>query len=267
MLIYANGDSLTEGVGLSDHIVFPEYPGNRQLHVKVTDWPVVRDDLSRQRGLVDYLRNENKKRSWPTYLGKILDADVINEAIGGSSIFGILTRTIHDLEQLTIQGRIPDYVLIGLTSKERIPIINRMPDKNNDDRWTYTAHPRYFDHLDPTYRKYAKEYWRTLNDEELLIFFLYHCLHIKNYVKNKIGKDPIFLDTIDFFPKHKNIIENTESPLLKEVWGLLNFNEISSQISFTNINTFSVTTACGHWIEDVHKVYATYIADNLIKSL
>jgi len=271
MLIYVNGDSHTAGVGLGDEHLFPEYPGHQQKFDWniLSHWSTLRTTLIRERKLEDISTHENYKRCWATQLGVILNAEIVNEAVGGSSGFAILTRTIHDIENLIKKNKIPDEVIIGITTPERIAILNKDPSSLNDSFWVYTAHPNYIDSLDIAYRNYAKEFWKSHNDEELLTFFLYECLHIKNYVNSKIGKDPIFLNTSNVFYRYSNIVENTKIQLLKEVWGLLDFDSVHKQKSFSDIarGRGAEVTACGHYLETSHKDYATYIADNLIKSL
>ena len=267
MLIYVNGDSQTDGIGLGDATVFPEYPGN-SLHIDwdvINPWVSLRAHLIESRNLADTLKQENRKRCWATHLGKLADAEVVNEAVGGSTMFGILTRTIHDIDNLIKQNKIPDLVIIGLTTEERIPIINDRPNIHDDSDWIHTLHPMSIDHTDPIHQKYAKEYWTSQTDEAMLIFFLYKCLHIKHYVNAKLGIDPIFLNTSPYFYTNFKIINYTKIHLLREVWDSLKFSAVHEQKSFFNVAVQDGFTACAHFAEPGHIKYAKYVAEEILK--
>lgn len=266
MLIYVNGDSFTDGVGIADSELFPEYPGHYRSYDELPrTWPAVRDDLVNSRNMREQLRMENRARCWATHLGKLLNAKVINEAVGGSSMFAILTRTVHDLEELAKNNQIPDYVIIGLTSEERVPIINTTPPIQNDDYWIQTGHPSHINSLNSKYKKYAIEYWNSHSDEEMLLFFLYECLHLKNYVKLKTGKDPVFLNTSNGSGRYKNIINKTRIHLLKEAWDLAEFDNVANQSKFLDIAQKHGITACGHFLHEANIEYAEYIKKNILK--
>jgi hypothetical protein len=186
--------------------------------------------------------------------------------VGGSSMFGILSRTIHDIENLIKEDNRPDMVIIGLTSEERLPIINVNPMLHDDGHWVYTAHPGHIDHLSKTYQNYAKEYWMSHTDAEMLTFFLYECLHLKNYVNSRLGYDPIFLNTSNVFYKYNEIIKDTKIVLLKEVWEMLDFGSIhTDQKSLMDIAKLDGLTACGHFVESGCIKYAKYVAANILK--
>jgi len=267
MLIYVNGDSQTDGIGLGDSSVFPEYPGN-MMNINwdiINPWASLRAHLTESRDLADTLKQENRKRCWATHLGNLYSAEVINEAVGGSTMFGILTRTIHDIDNLIKKNKIPDLVLIGLTTEERIPIINDRPNIHDDSDWIHTLHPMSIDHADPVHQKYAKEYWISNTDEAILTFFLYQCLHIKHYVNAKLGIDPIFLHTSPYFYKNFKIINYTNIHLLREAWDLLKFNDVHEQKSFFNVAHQDGFTACAHFVEPGHIRYAKYVAEEILK--
>lgn len=263
MLIYFNGDSFTDGVGLGDAVVFPEhYPGNWPSYNKVAgkEWPPLRIHLTKENNLDQVLRFENRKRCWATHLGKYLDAEIINEAVGGSSMLGILTRTIHDLETLVKSNRIPDQVIIGLTSIERVPLINPNPALAEDDYWLHTAHPAHLAHLNPTYKKYVTEYWKSHSDAEMLTFFVYQCMHLHHYVKLVTGKPPLFLNTSNTFHLCPGFVDEAKLPLLTEAWQLLDFDDVAERKSLSNIAQHTQYTSCGHFTEEGNIAYAKYVA-------
>jgi hypothetical protein len=101
--------------------------------------------------------------------------------------------------------------------------------------------------------------WATLSDEELLINYLKECLQIKNYVKRRIGRDPIFLNTSYQFWEYKNIVQSSKNQWLRMLWfELLEFDKINPQ--WFNSGSFDIVTACGHAIPEVHSQFARDIA-------
>lgn len=268
MIIYTNGDSFTDGVGLGDATIFPEYPGDQPTFNLNTclAWSKARNMLVKDRNLTEKLHIEDRKYCWPTCLGKLVGAEIINNAVGGSNIFSILARTIHDLEKLEKENKLPDYVIIGLTSEERIPIIsdNKLGTIRN---WVHTAHPNHIDVLSKQYQNYAKEFWKSHSDDEMLIFFLYECLHLKHYVNYKTGKDPIFLNTSNVFCNYSDIVKNTQLPLLEEVWNLLDFETLSHRPSFVTIGKPLGNTACGHWTKKANIKFAKFIAKTYLNAV
>lgn len=269
MIIYVNGDSFTDGSGLGDHVVFENFPGNMIDRSLPTRWGTTRSKiLSSHPELRTLSKIENRKRVWATQLKNYINAEIINEAVGGSGIFSILTRTIHDVTNLVRNDKIPDLVLIGLTTCTRIPIINTNPNPNNSDdsAWIHTALPTWNSQIDSRYRKYIDATWESHTDEELLLFFLYQCLHIKHYIKSITNKDPIFLNTTYMMDEYKKLVESSNIILLKEVWELLEFSKVSDQISIYELSKDLPFLPCGHVTELAHAKYAKYVYENILSS-
>ena len=268
MFLYFGGCSFTEGSGLSDHDIFPDaYPGNFKVveDAYKTGWVHTRQKfLDADKVLRFKLLESNNNRAYPAHLGKILNARVVNHGVAGSSMFGIMVRTIHGLTELIKANDIPDQVFIGLTSIERIPMINN--DTNPEDRrWTYSIVPSFVKEEDK-FAKYAKEFWMLHTDEQLLTMYLYNCLSIKNFVKNVTGKDPIFLNTCAFWSKYYELYRYSRLPILKEVWELLDFDETfkhNALSSFANKDPRFV--ADGHWTEYAHVQFARHLAETFFK--
>ena len=265
MKIYVNGDSFTAGDGLADPETFGDiYPGHHTM-VDALDreWAAQRsklvgDDLELRR---IYIKN-NQKYVWSTVLAELVNATVVTNAIGGSCMMGIATRTIADLELIQSRADLPDYVFIGLTNSDRLGYYHSNDIEKTDQtfNWVKSSIPAWWEkgHAD----KYAKLFettWTTLNDEELLINYLKECLQIKNYVKRRIGRDPIFLNTTYLFWQYKEIVNNSKNQWLRMLWfDLLEFDKINDR--WFNKGAFEQMTACGHVLPPGHAEYARDLA-------
>ena len=266
MKIYVNGDSFTDGDGLADAETFPGmYPGHHHADGNlIVDrrWSNARHDiLSNDLSLWDTYRNNNRKYVWATILGELVGASVVNNAVGGSCMMGIATRTIADLSSIHLRANLPDYVFIGLTMSDRLGWYDKEHTENNHTgSWVKTAIPAFSERMLPEhYKKMFMATWATLSDEELLINYLKECLQIKNYVKRRIGRDPIFLNTSYQFWEYKNIVESSKNQWLRMLWfELLEFDKINPQ--WFNSGSFDIVTACGHAIPEVHSQFARDIA-------
>jgi len=258
MLIYVNGDSFVEGTGLADHIMF-----KYSARLSSKDWITHRAKLMRDLETYHSLRSANQKLAWPACLENISGGEVINGALGGSSIHGIANRTITDLEALVASGKHPDYVFIGLTGIDRVMILNQTPTK--ETWWTLSAIPNYVSRLDKPKEKYVNTFWETHSDEELLILFLRECLLIKSYVNSKTGKDPIFLNTAGSWDNLIPLVKNTKFQLIPFLWNLLGFDDLfEEQVPFGNFGKEYPMCLDTHWSHLAHIDYAQYIFETFI---
>jgi hypothetical protein len=263
--IYVNGDSFTAGDGLADPETFPDlYPGHigpaigkhyDQIWAKKrTD--IINDDLN----LRIICKNNNQKYIWSTILGELVNATVVNNAVSGSCMMGIATRTIADLELMVSRAELPDHVFIGLTSSNRLGYYQDVDDICRTLNWvqSVTTYWRHRGHLEK-YLKLFETTWATLSDEEFLINYLKECLQIKNYVKRRIGRDPIFLNTVGHFWQYKDLVNNSKNQWLRMLWfDLLEFDRINDR--WFNKGNFDLMTACGHVLPPVHADYARDLA-------
>ncbi len=70
--------------------------------------------------------------SWPSYLGKLLNYDVVNDAVMNCSNDSIVRRT-----KLYLTKHNPDLVIIGWTSANRYEVFSRNPVKMIDGYYEY----------------------------------------------------------------------------------------------------------------------------------
>jgi hypothetical protein len=131
---------------------------------------------------------------------------------------------------------------------------------NDISRWIRSSIPAFHIQMhDPKYKKLFEATWATLDDDELLINYLKECLQIKNYVKRRIGRDPIFLNTSYAFWKCKQTVEDSKNQWLRMLWfDLLEFDKINDR--WFNYGQFDTMTACGHVIPEVHAMFARDLA-------
>lgn len=267
MFLYFNGDSHTEGAGLSDCDFFPDhYPGDFKTdaqhfldnnHRAWAQW--VFKYGSENKNIWAKLRASNLQLAYPAQIQKYVDCEIFNNAVGGSSMFSIMARTIHDLEKLARDNKIPDKVFIGLTTIDRIGIPNDKEFVNDVIMWTNNALPGTVTHLEEKWKNYAEAYWTAHNDEQLLIFYLYQCAAIKYAVKSITGRDPIFLNTVVTWNGH-HLGTETNNAQLRNIWNSLNFHSINSQISLDQIGFPLGQVADGHFCREAHVKYAEYLA-------
>lgn len=265
MLVYVNGDSFVEGCGLADQVYFsgtqlsPKFLSTRDN--KAAYWIERRAKLIADLGIAKELSLTNKQMSWAGHLQKLINCELVNNAVGGSSIHGIANRTIIDLKELASSNSIPDYVFIGVTSIERAMIINLQPETDST-RWTDSALPQWHSHLDSSKQRYVNEFWRSHTDEELLVMFLRECILIKSYVKSVTGKDPIFLNTSGTWDYVIEIVKTTKLKIIQPLWDILEFDTVFvDQEPFGKFGQEYPLCLDGHWSEPAHIKYAQYIAD------
>jgi hypothetical protein len=264
MLIYCAGCSQTEGSGLADAVVFPnEYPGDVDINkLSRVSWTNTRSSLlSKDPFLFEKLRQENLKRAWPAHLERITGHTVINGAVGGASIQSMSMTLIHDIEKLIQSGQVPNEVIIGITSIERISLLNLYPINDYTTLAFKNVMPSFVSNIEKRYARYCEEYWTSHSDEEMLTFYLYHCVMMQNYVISKIGKPPIFVKTV-LTHDWESIVTTSNIFLLKEYWNLLNFKDF---VQSKGLEEFAeppnIVLPDGHFKENAHERFAKYISE------
>lgn len=266
MIIYCTGCSHTEGAGLADQYIFPDkFPGDIHRSSYSVDWTNQRTGLLKQDPMLfEKLRQENLKRAWPAKLAEIKKCNVVNGGVGGASIVSIAMSLIHDLEQLIKDNQTPDIVLIGLPSVARIPILNKHPIKDYMPLAFKNVLPSFINSVSGDYKTYCESMLSSHSDEELLTFYLYHCIAIKNTVKVMTGKDPIFVKTVNS-SGWETIVEKSNIFLLKQYWKSLNFSSFIAQKGLADfVDDTQMVLPDGHFKEYVHKSFAEYIATELL---
>jgi len=145
-----------------------------------------------------------------------------------------------------------------------VSILRQVGDHNyiHPRHWTGAILPAWV-HIDKgRYVNYAKEFWKSHSDEEMLVFYFYQCLAIKNYVQARLGKDPIFLNTCVNWYRNHDMAEASVLPILKHVWNLLDIKYVNSNPELGYFSDGFV--ADGHYTETAHIGFAKYIAQKYL---
>ena len=267
MIIYCTGCSHTEGVGLADNIIFPdEYPGEvQESKLNNVAWTNKRSNLiSKNPFLFEKLRQENMKKAWPSHLSSITGYKVINAGVGGASVLSIAMTMSYDLHELASKGQTPNKVFVALPTISRIPILNKHPIQGYHTLAFKNVLPSFIDNVFEGYERYAKGYFESHSDEEMLTFYLYHCVSIKHIVLSITGTEPIFVKTYEF-NEWNDIVKESNIYLLKQYWEMLNFDALQSQKSLSQfLDSSRVLLPDGHFKEYVHKDFANYLKQTFL---
>jgi hypothetical protein len=259
-MIYCTGDSFTDGTGLADKILFVEYPGDIKETDSIVPWSMKRMELfSSQILLFEQSRQENLKLAWPSKLGKLANNPIVNGAVSGASIDSISMGMIHDIEKLKKQSQTPTHVFIGLTGVGRIPIINTHPIDGFVPSAVTNAMCGHSTYVPSKYNSYCNGYWQSHSDAEMLTFYLYHCVCMKNYVYATTGNYPVFLVTNKTVDQWKQWVTDSSIFLLKEYWELLDMDSVLAEPSLWSFNTDKIFLADGHYPEQAHDKFAEYL--------
>jgi hypothetical protein len=262
MIVYCTGCSHTEGVGLADNVFFiDEYPG--EVHSSRLDnvsWTNRRSELlAKNTFLFETLRQENLKRSWPSHLSAFIGNKVINGGVGGASIQSLSMSLMYDINEMIKEDETPGAVVVCLPTIHRIPLLNKNPIKGYNTLAFKNVLPCFLQNVFKGYERYCQGYFESHSDEEILTFYLYHCVAIKNFVKATVGVNPIFLKSYEF-KEWEYIVESSNIYLLKSYWENLNFTDLMKQKALSSfVNESQLLLPDGHFPEYVHKDFASYI--------
>jgi hypothetical protein len=316
MLIYCNGDSFTAGAELIDHLFddFPGYTAERFLNLDENTWPQeIQNFLFKRRQSENHFINADilklesteitgitlsetrtpeykmpfsvivkdleKKFAWPNQL-KLLNpgSKVINEAWAGAGIAGICQRTVKDLLELKKNGRIPDHVIVGLTSHPRLEIYD-------------AEHINFMYEMPLTGQRAAKSaadqpiiqsYLAKYKNIDWAIKYLYTLMMMVNAVYGIVGKYPLLLNCgslkwlisdIDNFKEHvihmmkfqDNVYAyNNTFKFLRELVEDSRINSTLPNDIYSYAHTFDKPFCLrNHARHEAHELFAKYINEHL----
>ena len=220
-IILCDGDSWTAG-----DIVDPEIFGDNLAEVNHVD-----------------NRPYRLPKVWPNKLGKLLNIEVDNFSVAGSSNDGIVRRTIaKTLEALKKYDTSELFVIVGWSSPERKDFYF----KGEWNSWE-TLYPAQLTQSQPNkdlekfYKIYLKYFW---NEEEYMSRYIQHNLYLHYFLKSK-NIDHLFFSA---FYETKNNSEG--SGMFKDI-------ELYDSIITDNINFSDSYT-----IEEFSKIH-----DNVFKKI
>lgn len=261
-LVYVSGDSYAAGTELGDNIL-PGWPGLQNKLDINAEWDKKRHSLYNQYDTV--LTKFNKKLSWPGQLAENYKLNVINSAKGGASLSGISHRTTVDLLKLKKLNRIPDIVLIQLTTMYRYEVYK----EHNSNRGILDLSVATILYND---KSPLKDIVLTSTDQDFAIKYLYELISLFNSVYGITGKYPILLSSnlalLKTVIKIKELASNSKiisdlleiSPLDK-----IDENNISMD-AIHRTNNFMYGPA-GHYEVRTHTKYSAEIYERYIKCL
>ena len=161
------------------------------------------DPKLEKEGLTDVNHSDNDShrlpKLWPYKLGQLINAEIINNGVAGSSNDGIVRRTLREVKNLLSEHRAKDiYVVIGWTSPERKDFFYRNDNKAAWDT-LYPNQSEYY-HPDEDVQKfweiYVQKYW---NEEEYLERYLQQVMFLHLFLKD-LGVKHLFFDA--FYETH-----------------------------------------------------------------
>lgn len=164
-LIYANGDSWTAG-----DIVDPDKFGDQNQYAMHPD-------------------NDGYRlpRVWPHKLGKLLNKEVLNKAVAGSSNDAIVRNTVNDVLGLLNKYKPEElFVIIGWSSPERKDFFYKEDDAiHGHYECMYPAEMGHFnsafDDINQFHKLYVTKFW---HEEEYVIRHCVNTITVHNLLKN-----------------------------------------------------------------------------------
>jgi len=209
-MIYVNGGSVTDGTGLCDYQLIPNYPGNMKIRdIKIMNsWGVQRRNFLHN-SLENYemWSKMNYEKAWPNYAFK----NYINNAAGGSSIFSICVNSIMDISNLLSRGIKITGICIDLPGFERLSLIkNNNADTHSSKRpkWIKSISPNHYHNLPKSLTNYFKESWSVRSSEDLLINALINISHLNSFTHDSLGFYPTYISSELNIEYCKTIIDN-----------------------------------------------------------
>jgi hypothetical protein len=262
MIIYCDGDSYVAGSELGD-ILLPDHPGFVPIgipkHIERERYNWTRrtygnGDLSfMRRQLYNEIEKLEKEKAFPNKIAKKLNVEVINAAVGGSSMDSILRRTLSNLITLKDKDNIVAFISTTDPWRFELPTLN---DTNSP--WTCVT-------VDSKNEQVAEvfKYMVSANKN-------YHSLI--RYYKNIISiQDFCKVNNIKLFFLDRNTTNQIESEFenyedyinLKKYANFKVDLDMSQEKIRTIFKTENIICPGHHYNENVHE----YIANELIKLL
>lgn len=220
----------------------------------------------------DKLKRLEQERNWATKVAAKVGAEFINGGVGGSSQGAINYRTVIDIERLMAGGITIDKVFIQITSFSRIELFKESEEYSVVSRLAGQAN-HYKDYSDKMFTKH----WAIAEPEPgQVIRFLANIVYIRNYVKSRLGFDPIFVDSL--FGEHlswiskcaveDNFKQIDEIRTLAKASGIMNPVSLkSNMLSMQDVADTKQKHFCPgqHYAPIVHEQFADYIIDHYFK--
>lgn len=260
MILYCDGDSHVAGTELGD-VILPEHPGflpwgcPEQLSIHNAKWierTFGNGDLSHYRKQqLEKIALLEKEKAFPNKIANKLNIEVVNAALGGSSIDAICRRTLSNLIQL--KNRDTVVAVIGITDPWRF----ELPNSNSDDvPWMCVLPNNNVDYL----KEVTKYMVLAEKNYHSLVRFYKNIITIKDFCK---------LNDIKLFFIERYPINDVEPYFenYKDYVNLKNYANFKADLNFMKIvatqNLGNVMCPAFHFNETVHE----YISNKVIELL
>ena len=269
MIIYCDGDSYIAGTELGDDIL-PEYPGCLPIYHSKKDLVNNRRWLDRtnDNGDLSQIRNQlrekigflEKERAFPKKIAKKLNIEVVNAALGGSSMDAICRRTLSNLIKLKDKDNV--VAVVGISDPWRF----ELPNSNNDTVPWICIHPfSSGDHI----KDVMKYMVSTSKFYHSMVKFYKNVITIQDFCKlNNIRLIFIDRNLIRLAETQIKIVE-TQFENCEDYINLKNYSNFKANLNISlsdlgcTFKTESILCPSYHYAEIVHE----YIADEIIKLL
>lgn len=279
MFIYCSGDSFTHGSELADDTI-PGWPGL----VMPLDFPNMKKGRTwvaekRSKVLASFTAAQyaeyhklEMERAWPSKLGTLVNATVVNSGVNGSSQDSTNYRTMVDIERLLKSGKQIDRVFIQITEPQRISLYDSSWSLSETNHHVVSRMLSMADSCEYNEKMFLK-YWDLVQpDSARTVRFLKDIIMIRNYVNSKLGFEPIFVDSWVMTMieeslrtmRSSSIGQSGELQTLIEASGILDSETWTSTIpSMKLFEDIDKPHKCpgGHFAEEIHDHFAKFLAN------
>jgi len=274
-MIYVNGDSFASGSEIVDHLL-PGWPGYHLTGSHLASDADQNWDKNRITAGIEYFGSyqnfmaEEKRHSWPSQIKKIdPDLEIINNSFPGSSITGILNRTIVDLLRYQTERKI-DTVFIQITGPYRFEFYNSDLANKTFIREQSAGWLEKLPNEDE--KEIAKRYLKLYKDEDWAIKYLYTMTSLRHAVKNIAGVEPIFLSSMKIWKEHildpifknKKLSRDRNIQILLENSGMLSITDDDTMETVQISNNF-LYCPCKHFEIRCHEEFSKIIYNRYLK--
>lgn len=262
------GDSYTAGDELNGNVVIPEYITHTWSPRKEGINPY--DDLKNRyhKEMKRLLKNDNWRYyhqdqlefAWPAHLKKLIDADVVNIALGGISNQEIAHRTLHEFHSM-LQYRDPKemLVIIMVTSSNRIGFPQHKTTHKTHNKYKFQSFmSSWMNGDDGVLADMAKQWFMTHNDFDLFWESMKVLFATRQYLES-YGTTVLFVDSC--LLKYGLNFDLEKVPQVDKLVEIL--NPVLSMNDITKTYPKPASLPGGHFVEDIHKLFAEQLADYL----